>query len=222
MRKTRTKAGHMGINAGKSNAKYYSYSNAQGASIQRASTRNENAQSGFSQKANRGEPDTLTPSPVQPTSDSTSTRQPSTRRMSPEADPIILDAVPVEDERSANPNSKEPSAAQKAKGAAQIAAGGALAAVGAPMLILPGPGAVAILGGAALASKGQRNYSGREATPLEEKMDDAAAKAAVAAGEAAKKSAHKLADRVAEEAPKAVGKTMAAAEALKQHLERRK
>lgn len=90
------------------------------------------------------------------------------------------------------------------------------------MLILPGPGAMAILGGAALASKGQRNYSGREATPLEEKMDDAAAKAAVAAGEAAKKSAHKLADRVAEEAPKAVGKTMAAAEALKQHLERRK
>lgn len=167
----------MGINAGKINAKYYSYGNAQEANA---------------------------------------------REASPEAEPIILDAVPVEGSWPAGPKGQEPSTLQKTKGAAQIAAGGALAAAGVPMLILPGPGAAAILGGAALASKGQRNYSGREATPLEEKMDDAAAKAAAAAGEAAKKSAHKLADRVAEEAPKAVGKTMAAAEALKQRLGHRR
>lgn len=201
----------MGINSGKINAKYYSYDNAQGASV-----RSAGAQDDSTRKASRNERSTAMPNPAQPTPDPARARQ-----AHPEEDPIILDAVPVEGEWSAGSSSQEPSAVQKAKGAAQIAAGGALAAVGVPMLILPGPGAVAILGGAALASKGQRNYSGREATPLEEKMDDAAAKAAVAAGEAAKKSAHKLANRVAEEAPKAVGKTMAAAETLKQRLRQR-
>lgn len=64
---------------------------------------------------------------------------------------------------------KHPSASQsqKIKGAAQMIAGGALTVAGVPLLILPGPGAVFIVGGVALASKGQRNFSGRVASPLE-------------------------------------------------------
>ena len=49
----------------------------------------------------------------------------------------------------------------KAAAAAQMAAGGAIAAVGVPMLILPGPGVVAIAGGAALAKKGFDNFTGK-------------------------------------------------------------
>lgn len=92
-------------------------------------------------------------------------------------------------------------AAQKVKGAAQMAAGGALAAAGVPMLILPGPGAAAIVGGAALASKGQRNFSGRKAMPIEETLDDAAAKAAEMTKAAAKATAHNAADTVTTQAP---------------------
>ncbi len=79
----------------------------------------------------------------------------------------------------------------KIKGAAQMAAGAALTTAGVPMLVLPGPGAAAIAGGAALISKGQRNYTGRVATPLEEKLDDVAEKAAVAVKNSAKKTAYK-------------------------------
>ena len=51
-----------------------------------------------------------------------------------------------------------------------------------------GPGAAAIAGGgAALISKGQRNYTGRVATPLEEKLDDVAEKAAVAGQNSSKR-----------------------------------
>lgn len=70
------------------------------------------------------------------------------------------------------------------------------------MLVLPGPGAAAIAGGAALISKGQRNYTGRVATPLEEKLDDVAEKAAVAVKDSAKKTAYKT----AESAPKVAKK----------------
>ena len=72
------------------------------------------------------------------------------------------------------------------------------------MLVLPGPGAVAIAGGAALISKGQRNCSGRSATPFEEKLDDAAERAAVAVKASAEKTAHKA----AEEAPKVAKKVI--------------
>lgn len=207
----------MSISAGRDNAKYYSYNSAQ-----EENARNEGAPSRSAQKASRNEPDPAAANhpprcTVQPTPDPARARQ-----VRSEAEPIILDAVPVEGEWSTGSSCQEPSAAQKAKGAAQIAAGGVLAAVGVPMLILPGPGAAAILGGAALASKGQRNYTGREATPLEERMDDAAAKTTAAAEEAAKKSARKLADRVAEEAPKALGKAKAAAENIKQQLNQRR
>lgn len=92
----------------------------------------------------------------------------------------------------------------KIKGAAQMAAGAALTTAGVPMLVLPGPGAAAIAGGAALISKGQRNYTGRVATPLEEKLDDVAEKAAVAVKNSAKKTAYKT----VEAAPKVVKKAI--------------
>ncbi len=72
-----------------------------------------------------------------------------------------------------------PSPAHKVAGAVEMAAGAAIAAAGIPMMVLPGPGAAALLGGAALASKGQRRYSGREASRVEEKLDAASAKAVV-------------------------------------------
>lgn len=47
--------------------------------------------------------------------------------------------------------------ASRLTGAAQAVGGVALAAIGIPMLILPGPGLLAIGGGAALAARGIRN-----------------------------------------------------------------
>lgn len=93
---------------------------------------------------------------------------------------------------------KVPSAAEKVAGGIEMAAGAAIAAAGVPMMVLPGPGAAALLGGAALASKGQRRYSGREATAVEEKLDQASAKAA----EVAKREGAKAARAVAHNAPK--------------------
>ena len=72
--------------------------------------------------------------------------------VSAEPEYVVPEVLPMDDEE--NPK-------HKIKGAAQIAAGTALTAAGVPMLVLPGPGAVAIAGGAALISKGQRNCSGR-------------------------------------------------------------
>lgn len=104
----------------------------------------------------------------------------------------------------------KPDVAQKAKGAAQMAAGAAVAAVGVPMLILPGPGALAIAGGVSLATKGQRNFSGREASAFEEKLD--AATDAMAA--VAKDKAEAAAQKVAEEAPVIAGKAVQTASAV--------
>lgn len=100
-------------------------------------------------------------------------------------------------------------AGDKVKGAAQMVAGAALAAAGVPMCVLPGPGAAAIVGGVALASKGQRTFSGRKPARIEEKLDHAAAKMGEVAKEqaahAAKTAAHEapiVADRVAHAAAK--------------------
>ena len=105
------------------------------------------------------------------------------------------------------PTENEQRRAQKAKGAAQMAAGSVLAAAGIPMLILPGPGAAALIGGAALISKGNRNFTGREATSAEENLDAAAAKAAEVTKETAKKAAEKAADAVSSKVPVAVKQT---------------
>lgn len=123
---------------------------------------------------------------------------------------VVVNDVPD----SATVVSEGVSPAQKIKGAAQMAGGAVLVAAGVPMCVLPGPGVAAIAGGAALASKGQRNYTGRAATPVEEKLDAAAAKfgtaakeqAAQAARRAAEKApevAERAADAVARQAPKA-------------------
>ncbi|MCF2621210.1 hypothetical protein [Collinsella tanakaei] len=95
---------------------------------------------------------------------------------------------------------------RKAKGAAQMTAGAALIAVGVPMCILPGPGVAAIAGGAALTSKGQRNFSGREATRIEQRLDAAAARA----GAAAKERTARAAQTAAQEAPIVARKVAAA------------
>lgn len=100
---------------------------------------------------------------------------------------VIPDMLPLDGE---NPPASQ---SQKIKGAAQMAAGGALAVAGVPLLILPGPGAVFIVGGVALASKGQRNFSGRSASPLESKLDSAAAKMAQVAKDQAKQAAQNAA-----------------------------
>lgn len=71
------------------------------------------------------------------------------------------------------------------------------------MMVLPGPGAAALLGGAALASKGQRRYSGRDATAIEEKLDRASAEAV----EIAKKEGAKAAKAVARNVPKVAAAT---------------
>lgn len=102
---------------------------------------------------------------------------------------------------------KVPSTAEKVAGGIEMAAGAAIAAAGVPMMVLPGPGAAALLGGAALASKGQRRYSGREATAVEEKLDQASARAA----EVAKREGAKAARAVAHNAPKVAAATAKAA-----------
>ena len=108
------------------------------------------------------------------------------------------EAIHDEEERG-----KVPSTAEKVAGGIEMAAGVAIAAAGVPMMVLPGPGAAALLGGAALASKGQRRYSGREATAVEEKLDQASVKAA----EVAKREGAKAAKAVARNAPKVAAAT---------------
>lgn len=49
----------------------------------------------------------------------------------------------------------------RAGGAVTIAAGGIIAAIGVPMLILPGPGLLAIGGGLALMAKGAKDLFGK-------------------------------------------------------------
>lgn len=96
---------------------------------------------------------------------------------------------------------------QKAKGAVQMVAGTALAVAGVPMCILPGPGVAAIAGGAALASRGQRNFTGRAPSKVEQRLDAAASKM----GEVAKEQAVKVARAAAREAPVVARKACAAA-----------
>lgn len=90
-----------------------------------------------------------------------------------------------------------PTPQDKVRGAAQMAAGAALAAAGVPMCVLPGPGVAALAGGAALISRGQRVYSGREASAIEKRLD----KAADTLGKAAKDQAMRAVHAAAREAP---------------------
>lgn len=110
-----------------------------------------------------------------------------------ESQVVIPEVLPMEGEATF---------AKKAKGIAQVAAGSALTAAGIPMLVLPGPGVAAIVGGAALVSRGNRNYTGRTATPLEERLDEAASKAADLAADTAKRTAGKAGEKAKDAALK--------------------
>lgn len=110
-----------------------------------------------------------------------------------ESQVVIPEVLPMEGEATF---------AKKAKGIAQVAAGSVLTAAGIPMLVLPGPGVAAIIGGAALVSRGNRNYTGRTATPLEERLDEAASKAADLAANTAKRTAGKAGEKAKDAALK--------------------
>ena len=114
---------------------------------------------------------------------------------------IPADRIRVETPRGVAGSATAVPTAQKIKGAAQMAGGAALMAAGVPMCVLPGPGVASIAGGAALASKGHRNFTGREATPIEAKLDEAAAKL----GAAAKEQASRAARNAVEKAPEVAG-----------------
>lgn len=134
---------------------------------------------------------------------------------------IPADRIRIETPHGGARPARDVPAAQKIKGAAQMAGGAALMAAGVPMCVLPGPGVASIAGGAALASKGHRNFTGREATPIEAKLDDAAAKLGAAAKEQAAKAARNAVEKapevagnaartVARKAPEVAGKTVVA------------
>lgn len=94
----------------------------------------------------------------------------------------------------------------KAKGAVRMAAGAALAVAGVPLCVLPGPGVAAIAGGVALASKGQRTYSGRPATKIEQRLDAVAARAAAAVKREVVKAARSAGEAVYRSAARAWAK----------------
>lgn len=110
----------------------------------------------------------------------------------------------------------DPPTQQKVKGAAQMVAGTALTAVGIPMLIFPGPGAVAVVSGAAMASKGHRNLTGRDPIPLEEFVDASAARLTEVAKEDMREIGQKAKDKAPEvRAAVAEGASKAAAAGAK-------
>ena len=114
---------------------------------------------------------------------------------------IPADRIRIETPRGGSRPARNVPAAQKIKGAAQMAGGAALVVAGVPMCVLPGPGVASIAGGAALASRGHRNFTGRGATPIEAKLDETAEKL----GTVAKEQAAKAARNAAEKAPEVVG-----------------
>ncbi|MEA5019912.1 MAG: hypothetical protein VB027_06050 [Gordonibacter sp.] len=71
--------------------------------------------------------------------------------------PPVVQATVIGDARAAAA-AKKPS---RASGAVQLVAGSAIALVGVPMLILPGPGLLAIGGGVALAASGLKKLVGK-------------------------------------------------------------
>ena len=122
------------------------------------------------------------------------TSSPSNKATQVEPVVVIPEVLPIEGETTLG---------QKAKGVAQMAAGSVLTAAGVPLLVLPGPGVAAIAGGGALISKGDRNFTGRKAVPIEEKLDEVAARSAEAAKNAAGKTAKNVAAGAAVAVPKA-------------------
>lgn len=128
------------------------------------------------------------------------------------ADDNFYKAVPLNEEGEPDEVSKT----DRAKGMAQMAAGTVITAAGIPMLVLPGPGVAAIVGGAALTLKGHRTMTGRKPNEFEQSIDDAADRLVnVAKTEAAavgKKVAQKAADtgaKVVDQGPAIVADAVA-------------
>lgn len=116
-------------------------------------------------------------------------------------------AVPLNED--GNPD--EVSDIDKAKGVAQMAAGTVITAAGIPMLILPGPGVAAIVGGAALTLKGHRTMTGREPLPIEQSIDETAERLvsvakdeAAAAGQKVARKASDVGAEIADQGPSVV------------------
>ncbi|MDO5117799.1 MAG: hypothetical protein Q4D34_04860 [Eggerthellaceae bacterium] len=94
----------------------------------------------------------------------------------------------------------------KIKGAAQMVAGATLAAAAVPLVVVPiAPTSLMAVGGATLAARGQRTFSGREISAIEEKAEVATEKLTVVTkkttggilsklGEASTRAAQKLSE----------------------------
>ena len=85
----------------------------------------------------------------------TGAKQP--KRAEPQRTPPVAQATVIGDAGAATAAKKS----SRASGAVQLVAGSAIALVGVPMLILPGPGLLAIGGGVALAASGLKKLAGK-------------------------------------------------------------
>ena len=79
------------------------------------------------------------------------------KRAEPQRTPPVAQATVIGDAGAATAAKKS----SRASGAVQLVAGSAIALVGVPMLILPGPGLLAIGGGVALAASGLKKLAGK-------------------------------------------------------------
>ena len=109
-----------------------------------------------------------------------------------ESQVVIPEVLPMEGEATF---------AKKAKGIAQVAAGSALAAARIPMLVLPGPGVAAIVGGAALVSRGNRNATLAARQPLWKSASTRRPQAADLAANTAKRTAGKAGEKAKRHRP---------------------
>ena len=124
---------------------------------------------------------------------------------------FAMPPVPMQDELEGRiivdgeeaPDKPRISTQDKLKGAGQMVAGATLAAVGVPAMIIPvAPSSLMIAGGATLAARGQRTFSGREISPFEEKAEAATEKLT----EVTKKTTGGLLSRLGEASTRAAQK----------------
>ena len=97
--------------------------------------------------------------------------------------PIHVEAHVIGNSYHDGPDTSTPQDSKHSKGVKQMVAGGILMAAGIPMMILPGPGAAALAGGAILLGKGYKNATGNDMIS-EETRNDPDYQAGQAAGEA--------------------------------------
>lgn len=103
---------------------------------------------------------------------------------------------------------------QKTKGIIEIIAGIIIALIGIPLLVLPGPGIIVIIGGIALALRGQRNLTGRPASNIEVTLEENTQKLAQKAKDQAAQKAQKTAQSAAAAVPEVATRTKELAHAV--------